>query len=204
MIMIDDGDTGDSGRSDGDRRTYLAGLLKAAREGDSGAVGGLVSELSPLLWQVARATGLGTVDTEDVVQTVWMSLLSHLDTIREPSALTSWLIITTRREAWRVRAAGKRQQPADQDWLLAIPDQVTGAEERLIAEQERRDLLSAYLSLSQRCQELLRIVAFVQRPDYDVVASQLGMPRGSVGPTRSRCLEKLRIALPAEPQERGR
>jgi RNA polymerase sigma factor (sigma-70 family) len=176
----------------------VEGLMRAAQDGSEEAFGQLVAELTSTLWHVARATGLSRPDAEDVVQTTWLSLVSHLKTIHTPSGLKSWLVTTTKREAWRVRAAELRQLPADQDWLTTIPDQAAGSEERLVTEQEMRDLRTAFLTLSTRCQELLRIVAFVTRPDYDEVAGKLGMARGSVGPTRGRCLEKLRVALYSE------
>jgi RNA polymerase sigma factor (sigma-70 family) len=176
----------------------VEGLMRAAQDGSEEAFGQLVAELTSTLWHVARATGLSRPDAEDVVQTTWLSLVSHLKTIHTPAGLKSWLVTTTKREAWRVRAADLRQLPADQDWLTTIPDQAAGSEDRLVTEQEMRDLRTAFLTLSTRCQELLRIVAFVTRPDYDEVAAKLGMARGSVGPTRGRCLEKLRVALYSE------
>ena len=93
----------------------MADLLSAARAGSEDALGQIVTELSPLLWQVARAAGLSPGDAEDVLQTVWMRLVAHLDGIHDAAALTGWLVTTTKREAWRVRAAGRRQLPADQD-----------------------------------------------------------------------------------------
>lgn len=184
--------------SEDDRHARIAQLVEHVRDGRMDAADELVTELTPMLWQVARAAGLGVADSEDVVQTVWLQFMSHLDAIRTPATLTSWLTITTRREAWRVRAAARRQQPADGEWLTAIPDPADGAEEGVILKDEQRQLQAALRSLSPRCQELLRIVAFVPRPDYDSVAAELGMPRGSVGPTRSRCLDKLRSALNAK------
>ncbi len=155
----------------------------------------LIGELTPLLWQVARAAGLGREDAEDVVQTTWESLLAHLDTIREPGAVTAWLVTATRREAWRVAAARRKTRPADDEWLGAIPDPRESCEDRALLAEEQRAVWAALRTLTPRCQELLRIVAFVPRPDYDVVAARLGMARGSVGPTRGRCLDKLRLAL---------
>jgi RNA polymerase sigma factor (sigma-70 family) len=143
------------------------------------ALDDLIDELTPVLWQVARAAGLGREDAEDVVQTTWESLLSHLNTIREPGALTAWLVTATRRE----------------EWLGAIPDPRENSEDRALLAEEQRAVWAALRTLPPRCQELLRIVAFVPRPDYDVVAARLGMARGSVGPTRGRCLDKLRGAL---------
>jgi RNA polymerase sigma factor (sigma-70 family) len=183
-----------------DRNARIADLLEAAAAGREAALGEIVTELTPLLWQVARAAGLSSGDAEDVLQTVWLRLVAHLDGIRSPAALTAWLVVTTRRESWRVRAAGRRQLPADQDWLAALPDQGPTSEEQAIADDQRRALWAAIGQLSPRCQELLRIIAFVPRPDYAEVAGQLGMPRGSVGPTRGRCLEKLRACLAAGPE----
>ena len=157
----------------------------------------LIPKLTPMLWHVARAAGLRTEDAQDVVQTTWVSLLSHLDTIRAPGALTAWLVTATRREAWRVAAAGRRTLAADQRWLTDIPDPQEGLEERAVLSEEQQALWAALRTLSPRCQELMRIVAFVPRPDYDVVAARLGMAKGSIGPTRSRCLDKLHHALTA-------
>jgi len=182
------------------RGAQIAGLLDAARSGSDDALGQIVTELSPLLWQVARAAGLDSGDAEDVLQTVWLRLVSHLDGIRSPGGLTAWLVITTKREAWRVRAAGRRQLPADQDWLAALPDQGPGSEDQVIIDDQRRTLWAAIGQLDRRCQELLRIIAFVPRPDYAAVAAKLGMRPGSVGPTRGRCLAKLRAVLAGGPE----
>lgn len=181
-----------------ERRARLASLVNAAKAGQSDAIGDLVTEFTPMLWQVARAAGLSASDTEDVLQSVWLSLISHLDGIRTPGALAAWLVITTRRESWRVRKADQRQPPADQEWLIAIPDPKPGSEEQAIMAEECRMLWAAFRTLPDRCQALLRIVAFVPRPDYDEVAATLDMRRGSIGPTRARCLDKLRTALAAE------
>lgn len=173
----------------------IAALTEAARAGDEEALGQLVTELSPLLWQVARAAGLERCDAEDVLQTVWLRLLDHLDGIRTSAALTGWLVITTRREAWRVRAAARKVRPTADDWLSGLPDEEPGCEEQAIVADQQRALRDAFAQLSLRCQELLRIVAFVPRPDYTEVAAELGMALGSVGPTRGRCLAKLRVLL---------
>ena len=181
-----------------DRGARIAGLVSAARQGNDDALGQIVTELSPLLWQVARAAGLSSGDAEDVLQTVWMRLVAHLDDIHTSAALTGWLVTTTKREAWRVRAAGRRQLPADQELLAGLPDEGPGSEEQVIIDDQRRALWVAIGQLSARCQELLRIIAFAPRPDYAAVAAALGMPVGSIGPTRGRCLAKLRALLASD------
>jgi RNA polymerase sigma factor (sigma-70 family) len=183
-----------------DRAARLASLLGAARQGSEDALGQIVTELSPLLWQVARAAGLSSSDAEDVLQTAWMRLVAHLDDIHSAATLTGWLVVTTRREAWRVRAAGRRQLPANQELLAELPDRGPGSEEQVIIDDQRRTLWVAIGRLSKRCQELLRIVAFAPRPDYAAVAAALGMPVGSIGPTRGRCLAKLRALLAGDPE----
>jgi RNA polymerase sigma factor (sigma-70 family) len=186
------------------RATRIAALVSAVREGSDDALGQLMTEFSPLLWHVARATGLSVSDAEDVLQTVWTRLLEHLDEIRTPNALAGWLVVTTRREAWRVRAAQRKQIPADQQSFAELPDQGPGSEEQVMLDDERRTLWGAIRQLSPRCQELLRIVAFVPRPDYAAVAAELGMQIGSIGPTRGRCLAKLRAQLAGGLEENAR
>ncbi len=182
-----------------DRAARMADLLSAARAGSEDALGQIVNELSPLLWQVARSAGLSQGDAEDVLQTVWMRLVTHLDSINDAGALTGWLVTTTKREAWRVRAAGRKLLPADQDVFADLPDKGPGSEEQVIFEDQRRELWAAIGMLSRRCQELLRIMAFAPRSDYATVAAALGMRVGSIGPTRGRCLAKLRALLAGGP-----
>ena len=183
-----------------DRAARMADLLSAARTGSDDALGQIVNELSPLLWQVARSAGLSQGDAEDVLQTVWMRLITHLDGIHDAGALTGWLVTTTKREAWRVRAASRKQLPVDQDVFADLPNKGPGSEEQVILEDQRRELWAAIGMLPRRCQELLRIMAFAPRSDYATVAAALGMRIGSIGPTRGRCLAKLRALLANGPE----
>jgi RNA polymerase sigma factor (sigma-70 family) len=193
--MIDEGRPAAVPAREPDRGVRTAALVSAARQGSDDAAGQLVTEFSPLLWHVARAAGLSADDAQDVLQTVWMRLLQHLDDIRTPAALANWLILTTRREAWRVRAAGRKQIPTDQEAFAELPERGPGSEEQVIVDDQRQRLWTAIRQLSPRCQELLRIIAFVPRPDYATIAAELGMHIGSIGPTRGRCLAKLRAVL---------
>jgi RNA polymerase sigma factor (sigma-70 family) len=192
---VDDHGRGTVRAGQSDRGVRIAELVDAARQGSEDALGQLVTELSPMLWHVARAAGLSSHDAEDVLQTVWMRLVAHLDDIHTSAALTGWLVITARREAWRVRAVERRQLPAEQELLAELPDGGPGSEEQVIMDDQRQVLWTAVSRLSARCQELLRIVAFAPRPDYAAVAAELGLPVGSIGPTRGRCLAKLRALL---------
>ena len=95
------------------RTDRLAEALERARAGDTGGLDEIVRELTPLLWHVARSQGVDRADVADVVQHSWLELVSRLDAIRSPSALTAWLVTTTKREAWRVNR--RRQTPVDPD-----------------------------------------------------------------------------------------
>jgi RNA polymerase sigma factor (sigma-70 family) len=182
-----------------DRATRLAEHLDRARTGESAALDEVVRELNPLLWRVVRAQGLDAEEAADVVQTTWLELLRRLDEIRSPQAVTAWLMTTARREAWRTRNRSRRYAPDDVPALEGIPDPGPEPDERLLTDERDRVLWRHLRRLPERCQALLRIVAQVNRPDYDMVAAALEMPRGSIGPTRGRCLAKLREMLRADP-----
>ena len=187
------------GHAAADRAARLGACLEKARTGDQAALREVVTELNPLLWRVARAQGLAAEEAADVVQTSWLELLRRLHEIRSPQALTSWLVTATRREAWRVREQGRRHAPGAADGLDAIPDAGPRPGDQLLTDERDQALWRAFRLLPDRCRELLRIVAQVSRPDYTAVAEALGMPVGSIGPTRGRCLAKLRDLLAADP-----
>jgi RNA polymerase sigma factor (sigma-70 family) len=190
----------DAGRaSAGGRSERLGGLLERARTGDRGGLRELVRELNPLLWHVARAQGLTSDDAADVVQTAWLEFLRQLRDIRSPQAVTSWLVTTTRREAWHRRERFRRDLPDGAAALEAEVDPAPLPDERLIAGERDRVLWRHFAALPERCRALLRIVSQVDRPDYARIADAFGMPRGSIGPTRGRCLAKLRELLQADP-----
>ena len=155
----------------------------------------LVTLLSPVLWQVVRACGLDREAAEDVVQTTWLALVRSRDNIAESRAVSGWLCTAARREAWRVSRQGTRQTPEADDVLdRHLPDE-PAPEQRVVLDDENARLWDCLRQLSERCQRLLRIVAAEPRPDYSAIASDLDMPIGSIGPTRGRCLEKLRREL---------
>lgn len=178
----------------------LATLLDCARSGDQQAFGEIVRELTPLLWHVARARGLDREDAADAVQAAWLCLLGSMQKIRDPAALRGWLITVTQREAWRLRTAIDRAGYPTADGLPDLAAHDLDPDQRVLDEEKRRCLWDNLHRLSPRCQELLRVVAFVERPDYTSVAGALGMPRGSIGPTRGRCLAKLRASLIDDPR----
>lgn len=181
------------------RAARLASCLVAAQAGDWAALEAVVQELNPVLWQVARGQGLGAEEAADVVQTSWLQLVRRLAEIQSPQALTAWLITATRREAWRLRERSRRQVPDGAAVLDAVADPGPEPLDQLLRHERDRVLWRHFQRLPERCRALLRIVGMVDRPDYAAVAEALGMPHGSIGPTRGRCLAKLRALLQADP-----
>lgn len=163
--------------------------------GDVSGLDELVGVMTPVLWHVARAYRLPADTAEDVVQTTWLALVRHHAAIADPMAVGGWLCTTARREAWRVSGADARAVLLpDEDLAPRLPEQAS-AEATAVARDERDRLWEVVDRLPERCRRLLRVVAFENRPDYARLATDLGMPVGSIGPTRGRCLAKLRVSL---------
>jgi RNA polymerase sigma factor (sigma-70 family) len=169
--------------------------------GDRQRLSELVDLVTPLLWHTVRAQRVGYDQAEDIVQTTWLRLVHHADAIQDPRAVLAWLIVTAKRESWRVVKDARRAQPLPEaEEVDIVPDgTIDGPESAALASAEGRVLWRHIETLSERCRSLLRVVAFSDRPDYASVAQALGMPVGSIGPTRGRCLAKLRLLLDADP-----
>lgn len=163
------------------------------RQGVPGAIDTLVRLVSPLLWHTARQCGLSSAEAEDVVQQTFLSLVRSKDTISDPLAVVRWLTVSLRRLAWRERAnSAKRtgEEPTDDD----LPRAPSAEHAAVLTDQQRR-LWALVSEMSERCRRLLAVIAFAPRPDYATIAVDLGIPVGSIGPTRGRCLAKLRARL---------
>lgn len=176
---------------------YAACML-AARAGNRRALATLVEDLTPLVWHVARGNGLDKTTAEDVVQTVWLALFSHINTLTEPRALAGWLIVTTRREAQRVRGKGSAQLPLTDEMAEQLQSSHPQPEDEALRVDRDDRLWRAFAGLPERCQELLRLTVLAGRAEYRLVAEAMHMPKGSIGPTRGRCLNTLRELLDTE------
>lgn len=178
-----------------------AGFLFAAyRAGDEARMADLVALLTPILWHTVRAQRLDRDSTEDVLQTTWLALVRSAESIADPRAVLQWLIVSARREAWRLTKRADRVEPQelDPDEIVASPDELP---EHIVVRDDSHGRLWRHIEqLPQRCRQLLRVIAFADRPDYSSIADALGMPIGSIGPTRGRCLAKLRARLFADPE----
>jgi RNA polymerase sigma factor (sigma-70 family) len=184
-----------------DSLVVRAGTLFAAfQAGDEAKMADLVTMLTPILWHTVRAQNVDQAAAEDVMQTTWLALVRAAAGIAEPKAVLQWLLVTAKREAWRVVKADRRVEPQDFEDTV---DTMTGYEpspESSVLDSVGNDRLWGHIGqLPERCRELLRVIAFADRPDYASIAEALGMPIGSIGPTRGRCLAKLRAQLAADP-----
>ncbi len=182
--------------------TRAAGAFRAFRDGDSSGMSTLVDEVTPLLWAVARQQGLAHQAAEDTVQNTWLKLVEHTSSIADPQSVLKWLITTTKRDAWHLSARTHREEPAAAEDVRDVePDETTPSPENaVLAEADHRLVWDHFAKLPERCRTLLRAIAFADRPDYAGVAEALGMPIGSIGPTRGRCLAKLRSSLTSDPR----
>jgi RNA polymerase sigma factor (sigma-70 family) len=169
-------------------------LVLAAAEGDHHAWCQLVDRFGAAMWATARSYGLSGADADDAVQGAWLRLVENLSAIRDPRGIGGWLITTTRREASRLarrrqgeRLAGEPPDQAQADAATAVLD----------ADQGLR-LWQAVETMQEPCRTLLRLVATAPDSGTHQLAVRLGMPTGSVGPTRARCLRRLRTLISAE------
>jgi RNA polymerase sigma factor (sigma-70 family) len=174
----------------------VADAVRRAAAGDAAAWNTIVDEFSNLLWAVASGFRLGRADTADVVQTTWVRLVENLDRIKQPEALPGWLATTARREALRmVRMRGHETLVETESAFSGEhgPDDA-GPEPSAVRAERRRLVWRAINQLPENCQVLLHLLAVVGQT-YAEVADMLGMPIGSIGPTRGRCLGRLREIL---------
>jgi len=172
-----------------------SGAFIAWRSGDASAVDELVAAMTPVLWHVVRAYGHDRQSAEDVIQATWLGFVRLHQTIDDPQAVASWLITSARRGAAAHARTARRASPVQDETLHAVLPDAESAEELAVGDDEASRLWRAVASVDERCRKLLRVVAFMDRPDYQALSKDLDMPVGSIGPTRARCLAKVRRAL---------
>jgi RNA polymerase sigma factor (sigma-70 family) len=170
-----------------------AELLSRAAKGEQGAWDALVDRFGQMVWSVARGFRLDDATAKDVSQTVWLKLIENLDSIREPDRLPGWLATTCRREAMRVARARERAIPSEFEYDVEDPS--TPLDELLIDDEEQRSMVAAFKTLDEVCRQLLRLMTIDPPLSYEEISSVTGRPMGSLGPTRARCLEKLKAAM---------
>lgn len=184
------------GRPADDSSPSIQELVAAALEGDQAAWQQIVDRHAGLVWSVVRGFRLGEAESSDVAQTVWLRLVENLPRIHQPAALPGWLATTARRECIRALRRAQREVPTESalDAEGEAPDE-DSPEWHLLADERQRAVWRAVSTLARRCQLLLRALAYDAGHSYAEISAALDMPVGSIGPTRSRCLQQLRRAL---------
>lgn len=174
-----------------------ARLVAACLRHDHAAWSALVARYQKLVYAIVRRTGLDDATAADVFQTVFMRLLQQLPRLDQPSRLQAWIVTTAKREALLQRRRGQRTVSLhgdDGEDTIDPADEALLPEQWLDEQQQQQRVRQAVQRLDERCRALVELLFRDEdeRLPYDEVAARLGMPVGSLGPTRSRCLDKLR------------
>ena len=178
----------------GDEQSDLERLFTRCRRGDAEAWNQLVVRFQNLVYSVARRTGLGEDDAADIFQSTFLALYRNLDRIDNAATLPKLLAVTASRDAIRLHRQTRlthslHDEDTSLDKLLASEDQAVDsmAIDSVLAEEWR----IAVAQLGGRCSDLIQALYFEDKA-YEAIAAELGIPMGAIGPTRARCLEKLR------------
>ena len=176
----------------------IAGLVRGAATGDRRAWERLVDQYARLIWSITVEFKLIESDAADVAQTTWLRLLEHIDRIEYPDRVGSWLAATARNECLRSLAARKRVVLAhDDEVLTGVVASSPEVDERILADERDQVVRDAMSRLPGRWQRLLELLMADPPASYADISSELDLPVGSIGPTRGRCLARLRVLLQA-------
>ncbi|MGB6580073.1 MAG: sigma-70 family RNA polymerase sigma factor [Streptosporangiaceae bacterium] len=169
-------------------------LVTRARNGDKQAWDALVERYAPLVWSICHRYRLGSADAQDISQSVWLQLVGQLNKVRDPAALPGWLATTAQRESGKARRAARRSLALGHVLdATRVPGQQTGmAEHELLLAERDAALHEAFTRLPPSCQRLIAMLIEDPPVPYAQISAKLGIPVGSIGPSRGRCLEKLR------------
>ncbi|HEY5880865.1 MAG TPA: sigma-70 family RNA polymerase sigma factor [Nakamurella sp.] len=175
-------------------------IVRAAAAGRQQAWDQLVQRYMPLVISVVRTFRLTSKDVEDVSQTVWLRLVEHIDTIREPRALPGWIATTARHEAIRVQRGKSQACPVDPvaGGPLDRNAESIDMDDRLLTAERHQALVDGLAELSPNHRQLLELLVIDPPLSYQEIGGRLGIPVGSIGPTRARALARLRASGPIQ------
>ncbi len=169
-------------------------LVARVCDGDQEAWNEIVERYAPLVWSICHRYQLGRQDVDDVGQSIWLLLVENIRGLREPAALPGWIATATRRECLRVLRSARHQDPGGlppED--LMTPDKSDAMiEDELFEAQRNFAFRAAFAELPPGCHDLLSILMTDPPPGYAQISETLQIPVGSIGPTRARCLQRLR------------
>jgi RNA polymerase sigma factor (sigma-70 family) len=176
----------------------VAQLVRRAADGDRRAWERLVDQYARLIWSITGEFRLAESDAADIAQTTWLRLLEHIDRIEYPDRVGSWLAATARNECLRSLAARKRVVLGhDDEFLTDIVSTSPEVDEGILADESAQVVRDALCRLPRRWQRLLELLMADPPASYAEISDQLDLPIGSIGPTRGRCLARLRVLLQA-------
>jgi len=171
-------------------------LVRAAANGDQRAWDAIVSRYVALLWSIAFRHGLGESDAADVVQNTWLRLFEHIDDVREPARVGSWLATTAQRESLRIVAQRQRVVPSDDEAAFDGADRLQAPlDEALLSREQAAEARAAVETLPPQWRSLVEALTQDPPMSYERIVADLGVPIGSIGPTRGRCVRRLRALV---------
>jgi RNA polymerase sigma factor (sigma-70 family) len=172
----------------------VGALVGRVGDGDQEAWNEIIERYSPLVWSICLRYQLSRPDIDDVGQSVWLLLVENIGKLRDAAALPGWLATTTKHECLRVLRTSRRHEHADlppEEQMPVDPDTAT-IEQEVIAAERDAALRAAFAELPRACHELLSLLIDDPPLPYADISTALGVPIGSIGPTRARCLDRLR------------
>jgi RNA polymerase sigma factor (sigma-70 family) len=178
-------------------------LVNACLQGDAAAWEALIVRYQRLIYSIPLKARLSQDDAADIFQSVCLKLYEKLASLRDHEKLSSWIITTTTRESWRLSNRQRKETPkndaeseeADEKLHQLASDSPLIEEQRIQLEQQQT-VRQAVSVLPERCKDLVTLLFYRQdEVSYTEISRQMDMPVASIGPTRARCLEKLRKLL---------
>ena len=169
-------------------------MVAAAGAGDESAWAALVDHFAGLVWSVIRGYRLNAADSADVSQTTWLRLAEHIHGLAQPERIGAWLATTAGRECLRLIRLNQRAVPSDDLYLSEVPDTdpTVQPETKVLNLERDGELWEAFSELPPKAQMLLRLLFADPAPSYEEISAAIGMPIGSIGPTRGRYLAQLK------------
>jgi RNA polymerase sigma factor (sigma-70 family) len=175
--------------------TEVSVLVRDAASGSQESWNTLVDTFAGLVWSVIRGHRFSGAEAADISQTVWLKCVENLHRVREPERFAAWIATTTRHECYRITRRSGRSVAMAEVPEIEVDDISDGVVSSAIAAQDRDSIAEALGLIPPRCQVLLRMLSSEPPLTYDEISETLEMPKGSIGPTRARCLRHLQAQL---------
>jgi RNA polymerase sigma factor (sigma-70 family) len=174
----------------------IADVVRRAAAGDADAWDRLIDQYGRLIWAITRDFKLVESDASDVAQTTWLRLVEHIDRLQHPQYVGAWLATTAKNECLRHLVARKRLVLlGEENGLEAVAGSEPPLDEVMLAAERARTVREAIRLLPHNWQRLMELLMMDPPTSYAEISDRLGLPVGSIGPTRGRCLDRLRVLM---------